>query len=219
MKYTWARNKKKKLLVFFNGWGCDENPFKHLVSNNYDVLIFYDYRNLALDKDILNSINEYEEVNIAAWSYGVWVGQFVWQEYKLHRNKAIAINGTTLPIHDKYGISETVTHGTLNSLTERNLMKFQRRMVGGNEGWKLFEKMIPQIKFEEQKKELAALINHFEQNKLAEGFYSKAIVGTKDLIFTTENQLVFWNGRAEVAKIDAPHYCFFDLRSWDELLA
>ena len=42
MKYKWLNNvKNKKLIIFFNGWGMDENVVKHLDCEDYDVLMFY----------------------------------------------------------------------------------------------------------------------------------------------------------------------------------
>lgn len=38
-------NNSNTLLMFFSGWGSDENVFKHLKSD-IDVLILYDYSNL-----------------------------------------------------------------------------------------------------------------------------------------------------------------------------
>jgi biotin synthesis protein BioG len=220
MKSTWVNiNSNNKLIIFFNGWGCDEHQFKHLKSDNYDVLMFYDYRTLELEEEILSEIKNYDELFLVAWSYGVWVGQFVCEKYNLKIKRSIAVNGTTQPVHDQYGIAESIVQGTLDNLSERNLMKFQRRMVGGSEAWKNFEADKPLREFEEQKEELAALIDHFKQDINESGFYDKAIVGLNDLIFIANNQKIFWQGRAGIQEIEAPHFCFYDYNSWDELLS
>ncbi|WP_066629814.1 DUF452 family protein [Labilibacter marinus] len=219
MKHTWIKNDNTKLIVFFNGWGCDEHQFTHLNANDYDVLMLNDYRNLTLDNSVVDAINTYREINIAAWSYGVWVAQYMWGELNLSKHKAVAINGTTMPVSKAYGIPEIIMQGTLDNLSERNMMKFQRRMVGGSEGWKAFETIKPQRDITEQKEELAALIQHFKTALGEESFYDKAIVASGDLIFSADNQKQFWNDKAEVKEIEAAHYCFFDIENWDSLLS
>ena len=45
MEYKWLNRKNNsKLIVFFNGWGMDENIVAHLEFDEYDVLMFYDYK-------------------------------------------------------------------------------------------------------------------------------------------------------------------------------
>ena len=219
MKHTWIQNKiSNQLIVFFNGWGCDEHQFMHLSSTQFDVLMLSDYRDLSLDDVLIEKIKEYEGVSIAAWSYGVWIAQYVWEKYQLPKQFAIAINGTTKPVHNQFGIAETIVLGTLENLSVRNLMKFQRRMVGGNEAWKKFEADKPQREFEEQKEELAALIQHFRQEVSADDFYEKAMIGSNDLIFTATNQHLFWKDKAEIFEVEAPHFCFYNFTCWDDLL-
>ena len=59
MKYKWLnRRENKKIILFFNGWGMDENVVKHLDSEDYDVLMFFDYKTLDTDFDLLNNYSE-----------------------------------------------------------------------------------------------------------------------------------------------------------------
>jgi biotin synthesis protein BioG len=220
MNFKWLiKNSTRKLIVFFNGWGCDEYQFKHLKTEDYDVLMLFEYYDLLLSDEVQQVINDYEQVSVIAWSYGVWVGQYVWQVYKLPKSNAIAINGTTLPVHDRYGIAEAVVQGTLDNLSERNLMKFQRRMLGGNDAWKKFQTDKPQRDFNEQKQELASLIQLFKNEISVGDFFDKAIVGSNDLIFTSDNQKAFWQCRAEIKELDVPHFCFYRFSSWEEICA
>ena len=49
MQYHWLnKQNNEKLIIFFTGWSFDENPFKFLKSDNFDVMIFYDYNNLEI---------------------------------------------------------------------------------------------------------------------------------------------------------------------------
>lgn len=73
MQLTWViKNNSDKLIIFFNGWSLDENIVKHLSTAEFNVLIFNDYSDLEIDEETIKMINSYAEVNIIAWSFGVW---------------------------------------------------------------------------------------------------------------------------------------------------
>ncbi|TLX73067.1 DUF452 family protein [Labilibacter sediminis] len=219
MQFTWIQqHTSNKLIIFFNGWGCDHHQFKHLTSKGFDVLMISDYKSLALSQDICDAIKQYQEIDVVAWSYGVWIAQYVCEKESIPVNLTVAINGTIKPVHGQFGIPEAIMLGTLKNLSERNIKKFQRRMVGGNEAWKSFEADKSQRTFEELQEELAALVNHFKLELNNTDFYQKAVVGSEDLIFTSANQLAFWQDKAEVKIMEVPHFCFYEFSCWDELL-
>ena len=61
MKYKWLnRGENNKIILFFNGWGMDENVVKHLDCEDYDVLMFYDYN--TLETDLFNKLFEQYEL-------------------------------------------------------------------------------------------------------------------------------------------------------------
>ena len=77
MKYKWLnKNNNQKLIIFFNGWGMDENVVKHLSPEDFDVLMFYDYNTLEIDFD-WDLLNIYHEKNLIAWSMGVMVATLI----------------------------------------------------------------------------------------------------------------------------------------------
>ncbi len=219
MKYKWINKQNNShLILFFNGWGCDENQFKHLESDSHDILMFNDYKTLHLNEGLRVEMIKYNKISIIAWSFGVWVAQFISEKYELKVYQAIAINGTLTPIHNQFGIDKSIVQGTYDYLSERNLMKFQRRMVGGNEAWKKFEVNKPQRAFENQKEELGTLIQLFNQKIECSSIYNKAIIGTNDLIFTTENQKSYWQDKIECQEINEPHFCFYKWNTWSIIL-
>ncbi len=219
MKFKWINHQNNyNLILFFNGWGCDENQFKHLESGNNNVLMIYDYTTLHLDKEVLEELTKYAQISIIAWSFGVWVAQFISEKYELKVYQAIAINGTPNPIHDQFGIDKSIVQGTYDYLSERNLMKFQRRMLGGNEAWKKFEIKKPQRAFENQKEELGALIQHFNLNVSDHLIFQKTFIGTNDLIFNPENQRSYWKDKIEIQEINEPHFCFYKWNKWSDIL-
>jgi len=219
MTHTWLhQNKADQLILFFNGWGCDERQFNHMASTDYDVLMLNDYRDLTLPNEAFNAVHDYNEVHVAAWSFGVWVAQCVLMPLKDKIQSAIAINGTFQPVSTHYGIPEPIILGTLSNLSERNLVKFQRRMLKNSEDWKQFEQVKPQRSLDEVENELFLLTQHFQVGKMKEGFYSQAIIGSDDRIIPTANQKAFWADRVSISELEQSHFCFFAFQSWDEVL-
>ena len=219
MNQTWLhQNNTEKLILFFNGWGCDEHPFEHLQSANYDVLMLNDYRDLTFPEEAFNAVHAYREVHVLAWSFGVWVAQCVLMPLKDQIHSAIAINGTFQPVSAQYGIPEPIILGTLTNLSARNLEKFQRRMLHGAADWQRFDAIMPQRELDEVENELFLLTQHFQVGKMKEGFYTQAIIGTDDRIIPTANQKAFWAGRVPIIELEQGHFCFFAFSSWDEVL-
>ena len=57
-----------KLILFFNGWGMDENAVKHLkIPENHELKILsYPYNIKDID------FEKYNEKYLVAWSFGVY---------------------------------------------------------------------------------------------------------------------------------------------------
>lgn len=219
MTHTWLhQNKTDKLILFFNGWGCDEKPFQHLLSDEYDVMMLNDYRSLYLPESFEEALDAYREIYVIAWSFGVWVAQSVLEEWGDRIQGAIAVNGTTEPVHPRFGIPKPIVMGTLANLSERSLEKFQRRMVKSSDLWERFEAVKPQRDLDEVENELFLLTEHFKVQTFTKNGFQKAVIGKEDLIMPTANQKAFWQGKAEVVELDQPHFCFFAFRTWDEIL-
>ena len=60
-------------MLFFAGWGSEENLFRHPVEEGYDYLLCFDYRTLDFDYTLIEG---YTEIRLLAWSmaYGRQVG-------------------------------------------------------------------------------------------------------------------------------------------------
>jgi len=219
MNTIWLhQNNSNKLILFFNGWGCDERPFQHMLASEYNVLMLNDYKELVLSDEVLEAIHHHDEVHVVAWSFGVWVAQCLLMPLKQMISSATAINGTLEPVSVKHGIPEPIALGTLSGLTDANLLKFQRRMLRSKEAWQRFEQVKPKRELEEVKNELFLLLQHFKVQKPGEGFYSGAIIGSDDLIMPVENQKAYWDSCAPVIELKQPHFCFFEFNSWTDIL-
>ena len=75
MKQVYIINENHpQLLLFFAGWAADETPFKQYRPKDMDYMICYDYRTLDFDYSIFD---RYRQVNVVAWSMGVWMGSLI----------------------------------------------------------------------------------------------------------------------------------------------
>lgn len=215
MKYKWLNKaENKKIIIFFNGWGMDENVVKHLDCEDYDVLMFYDYNTLDTDFDF-SLLNIYYEKNLIAWSMGVMVGG----EYKtnlLPLNQTIAINGTLKPINVEFGIHPKIYDLTIKGFNEKGRARFIKSMFNKEQDINCSRDI------ENQKAELIALkeickLIPTSTLPLGEGkmLYNKILIGDNDKIIPTKSQVAFWGIEPN---LESGHCPFFEFTKWSELL-
>ena len=148
------KNGTKALLLFFGGWGSAPKLFRDSVGGcGRDCLFCYDYKDCYFDFSLLEGS---EEINLVAWSMGVWVAGQVFggykrcvengksvehQEFERRITSTVAIGGTSKPIDDLYGIPTAVFEATLNKMSPTVLYKFRRRMCGADLA--VFESRMP----------------------------------------------------------------------------
>ena len=213
MKKLWInKGNNPGLLLFFNGWGMDERPFRHLaVDGDLDILMVYDYTTL----EDIKEFNNYKTVHLAAWSLGVFAAAKVLAGKKLA--SAVALNGTLKPIDEGEGIAPAIFQGTIDSWSEAAKMKFNRRMCGVH--GKQFTANMPKRSIESQKNELTALQELITNTPVPENIFQQAIISAKDKIFPLQAQEVHWqHARIPIRIFDEPHYFFPELKSWKEML-
>lgn len=213
MKKLWINKQDApELLLFFNGWGMDEKPFKHLtVDNDLDVLMIYDYTTL----EHIPELDDYKIVHLTAWSLGVFAAA------KLLAGKefvsATAINGTLKPIEEEQGIAPSIFQGTIDSWSEVARMKFNRRMCGVHA--RHFNANAPERSIESQKTELIALQKLITNSPVPENIFRQAVISASDKIFLMHAQETHWqNNRIPIKVFDEPHYFFPEITSWKEML-
>lgn len=214
MKKLWLnRQNAPELLLFFNGWGMDENPFKHLsINNELDVLMIYDYTVF----DGIEEFSEYKAVHLAAWSLGVFAAAKILSGMKFA--STLAINGTLKPIDEDGGIVPSIFQGTIDSWSEITRMKFNRRMCGTLHN-KQFKANAPERSIESQKSELLALKKEITSSPIPKNIFQQAIISLNDKIFTRHAQETHWkNARIPLKIIDETHYFFPALKSWKDML-
>ena len=203
MKYKWLNHKNnQKLIVFFNGWGMDECVVNHLLFDDYDVLMFYDYNTIETDFN-LEILNSYSKKYLIAWSMGVMTATL----FDIDYTSKTAINGTLNPIDDKFGIPNRIYNLTLKGFSPKGAEKFIKTMYKEPS-----EYIYPKREFKNQKSELEALI-HYQANQ--EFKYNRVIISSEDKIIPTKNQCAFWGIEPNTDSGHAPFNCF---KKWSELL-
>jgi hypothetical protein len=195
----------EKLLLFFAGWGMDEQPFLHYSPVGKDLIVAYRYTDLLLDKSLLAG---YREIEVFAWSMGVWAASLVLPELQ-NSNYPIgtctAINGTPFPINDEKGIPTQLFKGTLDTLSNKTLEKFRLRMCGSKDLFNYFLERAPQRGIEDLRSELIAIERTASTKSAAAFQWHQVYIGKEDRIFTLENQKRAWSDTASTI-IEAAHY-------------
>ncbi len=220
MKFHWLKhNNSPRLLLFFNGWGMDQHPVRFLASDaRHDVLMFYDYRNFAIEPGLTSEIGQYQDKVVIAWSMGVWAYAQINAQYFNNIQHAIALNGTCRAIHESDGIPPAVYQMTVEQFSESGRTKFFKRLCGSGSLFKRFQPYQPQRALQEQHEELLAIQQLAVTSETGNVPYDVALIGTHDKIIPTKNQRNFWQGRIPYTLIDAPHFPFFLWNSWKEVI-
>lgn len=193
---------KRKLFLFFAGWGMDEYPFLEYLPSDRDCMICYDYRSLSFDESLLKP---YSEIRVVAWSMGVWAASCVLADRQLPITESIAVNGTIYPVDDERGIAQTIFQGTLDGLNEATLYKFRRRMCGSKEVLERFLQKSPRRSLEDISFELRQIGELARRNTVSSFRWSRVYIGQNDKIFTPPNQERAWKGE-NVVRINTGHY-------------
>ena len=216
MQYHWLnRQNNNKLIIFFAGWSFDENPFKFLACENFDVLMVYDYS--TIDRDF-RDFSSYKEINLIAWSMGVFVA-YVLKDKFPRFNKKLAINGTPFPVNDEFGIPTKPFLLTLRHVKTGLEGKFYQNIFDTKEEFEKYLKMPVKRTIENRETELKSLYARIKNTEINYGsFYDKAIISSRDKIIPTKNQVHFWQNNAEIKMLESGHFPYYNFKSWNEIL-
>ena len=189
---------------------------KHLENSEFDVLCFSNYNNdfnfnLAL-------LKPYNEIYLIAWSMGVWAAAKTFENCKLKFTKSIAINGTLKPINDNFGIPTSIFEGTINNFSDRNKMKFDRRMLGSKDNFTWFQNLASKRENNSQLEELKIIYKN-AINTTIDFTFDEIFIGQQDLIFPVINQIEFWKHKGHITQVECPHFPFLFLNSWSDFIS
>lgn len=223
MKAEWiVRQRGRELLLFFSGWGMDRRLAEGLASSlppgrPFDVLACHDYRTELFDPETFAAIATYERLTVVAWSFGVWAA--VHARLPLVVAHAVALNGTLRPVDRHAGIDPEVFQTTLETYSDENRERFNRRMCGPD-ALGHFLAIAPLRSTASQKEELLLFSEKLRTPEVAHHFrYDHVIVGGRDRIFPASRQLAAWEGYDRTVVADMPHYPFFHLDGFQGVLA
>ncbi len=180
------RNNSSRLLLIYAGWSVDASYFKKLHCSGYDIAVAYEYSRLNVPE-----IGNYDEVVLIAWSLGVHAAEMTASGLPL--TLTIAVNGTSTPVSDKFGIPEVIYSATAQNLSEQTLAKFRKRM--GAPDMPRGERNIQELQSE--------LLNFPCEN--IEFRWDRAIISVDDRIFPPANQRRAWHDKAEITMISGGH--------------
>ena len=108
--YKQTKTGNSQLLLVFSGWAASPEVFRQLETEpDTDLWICYDYRGMDFEGEALSG---YRKIRLVAWSLGVWAASVVFGKKPVSFTEAIAVNGTPCPVHDQWGIPETIFRGT-----------------------------------------------------------------------------------------------------------
>lgn len=221
MKHYWLnKQNNKKLLVFFLGWSFDENPMKALNCKDFDVLLIYDYNDLAIPKDLKNLTN-YEKKFLISWSMGVFTAYLLKDLFK-DFDKKIALNGTTTPVDNNFGIPIKLFELTLKHAEKglSNNGKFYKNVFESDEEFNKYMENPVQRPLENRVSELQNLYNLIQNTEINyEKFYDLAIVSDFDKIIPPQNQIASHEkNNVPIKKLPYGHCPLYNFTSWEDIL-
>jgi biotin synthesis protein BioG len=224
MKATWiVKEEKPDILLFFNGWGMDDRIAAFISSSEpgvctHDVLAFHDYSDLNLPSGFSHVLDPYRSVDLVAWSLGVWAAI---RAGIPKVDRAVAVNGTPDPVDDRLGIPLAIFQATLDRYSEDTRRRFERRMLGEEPGER-FARVASRRTTADQEEELRSILQAISGNapvSRSSWTYGEAVVGGRDLVFPVRNQYNAWDGIPKRTIASMPHFPFFLLSGWKELIA
>ncbi len=227
MQFHWLNKKNNEnLIIFFCGWSFDYKPFERLVNSDFDVLVIYDYADIADCKCLFENLKlksdtkNYKSKILLAWSMGVYVAYLV-RDFLPDFDNKIAINGTPYPVDDEFGIPIKTFNLTLKFVDTGLQGKFQKNLFKLPEDFQKYTQYPVGRATENQKAELIALNDYVKNAKIEyTEFYNRAIISDTDKIIPTRNQLNFWKNKssAEITLLNSGHFPFFEFDSWKDII-
>jgi pimeloyl-[acyl-carrier protein] methyl ester esterase len=216
--YIRRREKNNQLVVVYVGWGADENAFTPLFNDEFDFILFYDYS--ADEALVLPEMKTYTRITLIGWSLGVWAAEYLSPKTGIKPDVTIAVNGTPVPADDQFGIPLNIFEGTLNNISEKNMMKFYLRMFGDKKTYRLNIDRIPHRTVKSLHDELRWLYNRIMEQKEPGFRWDYAVTSESDRVFPAKNQKAYWGKEENTKHILLPlnHYLFHNWKSFSEFI-
>lgn len=218
MRIHLEKNNSENLILFFCGWGMDENPFS-ILNNTSDVLYVYDYTTPEFD---VFDFSAYKKVDLLAFSYGVYASGIT-NLCNVKVNSCTAINGTLVPVDDKLGVPIRQFELT-EKMDSQTVVKFRERLFGGEkakEHFEIFENHLPKRNAQSCTQELMGMKRYVPQFPVPSSRFDKVYISKYDRCVPTSNQQNFWRNvsNVEIKELETGHFPFYNYNSLEELLS
>lgn len=217
--YIRRREKNDELIVLFGGWGTDENLFTPFCTDEFDFILFYNYS--ADEALVLPEMKIYRKITLIAWSLGVWAAEYLTKKTGIKPDITIAVNGTPIPVDDRYGIPIKIFEGTLNNITEENMEKFYFRMFGDKKTYLLNKVMVPHRTVKSLHDELRWLYNRMME-QVEPGFrWDYAVTSKYNRVIPSKNLNNYWQKEKNTRHIilPLPHFFFNNWNSYVDFIS
>ena len=218
MKLYLENNKSGNLILFFCGWGMDETPFS-VMKNESDILYVYDYTTPDFPEF---DFSKYKSVKLLSFSYGVYAGAIAKLPENLKIDERVAINGTLMPVDDRYGVPVRQFELT-EKMDSASVVKFRQRLFGGKkagEHFEIFEHHLPKRSAKSCTDELLGMKQYVPQISVPQKTFDKIYVAKHDRCVPTRNQLNFWQkaGVNNIIELETGHFPFYNCEKLENLL-
>ena len=209
MEKHFIDNKSDELILFFTGWGCDEHEFEHLKTHS-DVLLLYNYLDLDLDFDF----SKYKEINLLAFSAGVFAASVINFDFKI--NKKIALSGNPYLFDEELGLSKE-SQNILCNITEDNADDFARNFLikTDEEYTKFHNSNRTLISCQREFEALKELYKNNKQN--IKNIFDIALIGADDPFFKPTKQAEYYKNKLKIIK-NARHNMFFRTDNYCDII-
>jgi len=212
MQLTYINNKQTRLLLFFCGFYSDENCFEDFDDGTYDILYIYDYS--TIDHDIFDDFDfsRYNEIDLIAFSYGVWIAGIMNLARALPEiNKSLAVCGTFKPIDDVYGVPHKVFEIMLKAMSAPTIAVFESKMFQGTKIRKS-ARVIENLREElENIKEMNAMKSEFD--------FDCVMLAKNDRIIPFSSQENHWAIHPNKKVLNTGHFPFYEFSDFKEMLS
>ena len=218
MKLYLQNNNSDNLILFFCGWGMDENPFSVLKSD-YDILYVYDYTSPEFPAF---DFFKYKSVKLLSFSYGVYAGAIAKLPDDLKLDEKVAINGTLIPVDDTYGVPVKQFELT-EKMDSQTVVKFRQRLFGGEKAaqhFDIFENHLPGRSAQSCTEELLGMKKYVPQIPAPKKTFDKVYVAKYDRCVPTRNQRNFWQkaGVNNAIELECGHFPLYNYKKLEDLL-
>lgn len=193
--------------LWFLGWGFDGHLADFLPEEG-NVMALWDYTTLE-DKTL--DLSPWQEVEVKAWSMGVWAAEaFMRLHPEVRVKKATAFCGTPVPADATRGIGAEAIRLTIDHFDEANRDKFARKIAISPQLAATVRALLAHRDAADQKAELEAILAaQADVDEASHRTWDLAVTGLRDRIFPPAAQRLWWASHAkETEERDCPHWPF-----------